>query len=95
MTLDIDEAWLKESGLDVPASQLKRLAKKAYTVWEWRVGSVLFEKLTDAQVEEFEALDNDARTDWLDTNYPGYPKIVRQEQEKMRQELLRQTIKWR
>jgi hypothetical protein len=86
----IDEDWLKKQGVkETNQPKLKSLVALALNELELRIGSKLAEKLTQAQIDEFENMDIDEnkRIEWLEKAYPDYRKITRQEHRAMGEEI--------
>lgn len=77
MEITIDEAWLKEQGVEVTETNAEELVDAAMDEFELRVGEEIASRLTDKQRAEFEKLeDEDARFDLLESALPDYDKIV-------------------
>jgi hypothetical protein len=73
------------------------IARLAYEELELRVGTRLSESLTDVQLAEFEALidseDHEGAQHFLDTQVPGYKDVVRQECDKVVDEVVARILK--
>lgn len=72
----LDVNFLKQVGLgDLPQEQVKPFLQHLYDELELRVGTRLSEGLSDAQLEEFEAIidrkDSNVKQ-WLQINVPNY-----------------------
>jgi len=72
----LDDQFLKDIGLaDLPEEQRKPFLQHVYDQLEYRVGVRLSEGMSDAQLEEFEAIidrKEDIVNSWIQTNAPGY-----------------------
>ena len=57
-----------------------------------RVGITLAEQMSDAQLTEFESFidskDEEGALKWLESNFPDYKKVVAQELEKLKTEIM-------
>lgn len=92
----LDDNLLKELGLgDLPADEKNKMLAHIYETLELRVGMTLAEKMTDAQLDEFEAFidknDEDGALKWLETNFPNYKDTVASELEKLKEEVKSQA----
>lgn len=88
--MDDYKAWLEEAGVNLPDQRLTRLANKVARELELRVGDVITDQLSDAQLMEFQNVFLEAQRKqaaWLEDNYPDYAKVVRQESKKLHKEL--------
>ncbi|MFI9410544.1 DUF5663 domain-containing protein [Nocardia gamkensis] len=85
--IQLNDSTLEKLGLaDLPPTIRQTILETMYEQLEYRVGSVLSAGLTDAQLEEFEALintaefgngNNDPAAQWLADNCPDYrTKVV-------------------
>ena len=72
----LDDKFLADIGLgDLPEEQKKPFLQHIYDELELRVGTKLSEGMSDAQLEEFEAIidhKDEVIGPWLDTNAPNY-----------------------
>jgi hypothetical protein len=72
----LDDQFLKDIGLaDLPDEQKKPFLQHVYDQLEYRVGVRLSEGMTDAQLEEFEAIidrKEDVVSAWIQNNAPSY-----------------------
>jgi len=72
----LDDQFLTDIGLaDLPEEQRKPFLQHVYDQLEYRVGVRLSEGMTDAQLEEFEAIidrKEDVVNNWIQTYAPGY-----------------------
>lgn len=72
----LDDQFLTDIGLaDLPEDQKKPFLQHVYDQLEYRVGVRLSEGMSDAQLEEFEAIidrKEDVVNNWIQTNAPGY-----------------------
>lgn len=81
MKIKLDNAWLHERGLGALSVEAKNaLLQHSYDTLELRVGRQLAERMSDAQLDEFEALI-DAENEvgalaWLEFNFPNYQQVV-------------------
>ena len=92
----LDDNLLKELGLgDLPAEEKNKMLAHIYETLELRVGMTLAEKMTDAQLDEFEAFidrnDEDGALKWLETNFPNYKDTVADELGKLKEEIRTQA----
>lgn len=88
----LDDNFLQEIGLGtLPQDQKAQMLRDIYETLELRVGMKLAEQMTDAQLDEFEALvdkkDDPAALKWLESNFPHYKQVVADELEKLKQEI--------
>ena len=94
----IDENMLVELGLGSLGAQDKDdLLKQIYQTLEIRVGMKLAERMTDAQLKEFEQFinnkDDAGALNWLETNFPDYKQVVSNELNSLKEELKRDADK--
>jgi len=72
----LDDQFLSDIGLaNLPDEQKKPFLQHIYDQLEYRVGVRLSEGMSDAQLEEFEAIidrKEDVVNNWIQTNAPGY-----------------------
>jgi hypothetical protein len=72
----LDDQFLADIGLaDLPEEQKKPFLQHVYDQLEYRVGVRLSEGMSDAQLEEFEAIidrKEDVVNNWIQANAPGY-----------------------
>src|SRR4051812_31272187 len=92
----LDDNLLKELGLgDLPAAEKNKMLAHIYETLELRVGMKLAEKMTDAQLDEFEkyidANDEAGALKWLETNFPNYKDVVADELDKLKGEIRTQA----
>jgi len=88
----LDDNLLRELGLgDLPAEDKNKMLAHIYETLELRVGMNLASKMTDAQLDEFEAFidrnDEEGALQWLETNFPDYKKVVAEELDKLKAEI--------
>lgn len=88
----LDDNFLIEVGLgSLPPSEKPDMIRDIYNKLELKVGMRLAEQMTDAQLDEFEALidqKNDAASlQWLERNFPNYKQVVAEELEKLKAEV--------
>lgn len=98
MAIQINNALLDELGLSsLPEDEKSKFRAHIYQTLELRVGTVLADQMSEAQLDEFEKfIDQDDRSSalkWLETNFPDYPKVVEQEFEKLKLEIKRDAPK--
>jgi hypothetical protein len=94
----IDENMLVELGLGSLSVQDKDdLLKQIYQTLEIRVGMKLAERMSDAQLKEFEQFinnkDDAGALRWLETNFPDYKQVVALELDGLKAELKRDADK--
>src|ERR1044072_7546042 len=90
--IKLDENLLKELGLDqLPKEEKGGFLKHIYETLEMRGGTRLAEKMTEAQMTEFEQFiqsnDEQGAFHWLETNFPNYKEVVAEEFEKLKVEI--------
>jgi hypothetical protein len=90
--IKLDDNLLQELGLGaLPAGEKDRFLKHIYETLEMRVGTRLAEKMSDQQLDEFEAFidskDEAGAFHWLETNFPNYKQVVAEEFEKLKGEI--------
>lgn len=90
--IKLDENLLKELGLDaLPKDEKGGFLKHIYETLEMRVGTRLAEKMTEAQMTEFEQYiqsnDEQGAFHWLEANFPNYKEVVAEEFEKLKDEI--------
>ena len=90
--LKLDDNFLKEIGLgDLPPEEKKKMLAHVYETLEMRVGTKLADKMSDAQLQEFEALmnanDEAGALKWLETNIPNYKDVVASELNTLKKEI--------
>ncbi len=89
----INEKFLEEVGLSsLPADEKTRLLDYCYEMLEMRIGTRLTDLMTDAQLNNFEAMA-DAQTDgdsvlaWIKASFPNYDELAAEELEKIKAEI--------
>lgn len=92
----LDDNLLRELGLgSLPAEEKNKMLAHIYETLELRVGMRLAEKMTDAQLDEFETFidrnDEEGALHWLETNFPNYKDVVADELDKLKQEIKQQA----
>jgi hypothetical protein len=92
----LDDNLLRELGLgELPAEEKNKMLAHIYETLELRVGMNLAEKMTDAQLDEFEGFidrnDEDGALKWLETNFPNYKDTVASELNKLKEEIKSQA----
>lgn len=90
--LKIDNNLLQDLGLgELPTEEKNKMLKHIYDTLEMRVGMKLAEKMTDAQLDEFESFiksnDEAGALKWLETNFPNYKQVVADELEALKLEI--------
>ncbi len=95
--LRIDNDLLKEVGLgDLPMEEKSLLVSQIHEQLELRVGTRLAEKMSEEQKEEFDTdyiqkEDEKGAMAWLEKNFPDYPNVVKEELQKLKEELKQQS----
>ncbi len=92
----LDAEFVKECGLvGLTAVQTNKFLAWFYERLEMRVGMKLAERMSDEQLDEFEAFikaeDEDGALAWLQSNYPDYKSVVREELEKLKLEVVERS----
>lgn len=92
----LDDDFLASVGLAaLPADDKKPMLQHIYSTLEMNVGMRLAENMTDAQLDEFEALmnanDEAGALRWLETNVPNYREVVAEELEKLKKDITAQA----
>ena len=92
----LDDNLLRELGLAaLPATEKNKMLAHIYETLELRVGMKLAEKMSDAQLDEFEGFidrnDEPGALKWLETNFPNYKDVVADELEKLKVEIKSQA----
>lgn len=90
--IKLDENLLKELGLDaLPKEEKGPFLKHIYERLEMNVGTRLAEKMSEAQMAEFEQYiqnnDEQGAFHWLEANFPNYKEVVADEFEKLKTEI--------
>ncbi len=90
--IKIDNKLLEELGLSsLSDDDKKALLSHLYEQLELNVGKVLASKMSDEQLDEFEAFvdsnDEENALKWLEGNFPNYKDVVAQELDKLKDEL--------
>src|SRR5882762_4582044 len=90
--IKLDDDLLQELGLAaLPPEEKKKLLAHIYETLEMRVGMKLAEKMTDAQLTEFEQFidrnDEAGALRWLESNFPNYKDVVAAEFENLKSEI--------
>lgn len=88
----LDNDFLTSLGLgSLPVDEKNKLLQAIYERLEMNVGMRLAEKMTDAQLDEFEGFidrnDEAGALRWLETNFPNYKQVVAEELEKLKSEV--------
>lgn len=88
----LDDNLLIELGLgDLPADEKNKMLAHIYETLEMRVGMKLAEKMSNEQLDEFEAFvdrnDEAGALKWLETNFPNYKQVVADELESLKVEI--------
>lgn len=88
----LDNDFLNSLGLGaLPVEEKNKLLQAIYERLEMNVGMRLAEKMTDAQLDEFEGFidrnDEAGALRWLETNFPNYKQVVAEELEKLKNEI--------
>lgn len=90
--IKLDDNLLTEIGLGtLPKEEKSSFLKHMYETLEMRVGTRLAEKMSDAQMAEFEQFinsnDEQGAFRWLESNFPNYKEVVADEFEKLKGEI--------
>jgi len=90
--IKLDNQFLQDVGLgSLPEDDKKDMLRHIYEQLELRVGTKLASGMTDAQLDEFEALINNqdeaGALRWLETNFPNYKQVVADELQKLKEEV--------
>lgn len=97
MKHQIDNQFLADIGLgDLPLEEKDLLIAQIYEQLQARVGTRIAENLSDTQLQEFDEQyiqtnDQQGAAQWLQTNYPDYPRVVEEELGRLKQELSQQA----
>lgn len=88
----LDNDFLTSLGLgSLPVDEKNKLLQAIYERLEMNVGMRLAEKMTDAQLDEFEGFidrnEEAGALSWLETNFPNYKQVVAEELEKLKSEV--------
>lgn len=88
----LDNSLLEELGLgSLPTEEKNRMLSHIYETLEMRVGMKLAEKMSNEQLDEFEAFidrnDEAGALKWLETNFPNYKDVVAQELNALKEEI--------
>jgi hypothetical protein len=88
----LDDKFLTDLGLGtLPAVEKNKMLAHIYETLEMRVGMRLAEKMSNEQLDEFEAFINSNNESgalkWLETNFPNYKQVVAEELEKLKSEI--------
>jgi predicted RNA-binding Zn ribbon-like protein len=90
--IKLDDNLLQELGLGaLPAAEKDKFLRHIYETLEMRVGTRLAERMTDQQLDDFEAFidqnDDNGAFRWLETNFPNYKQVVAEEFERLKVEI--------
>jgi hypothetical protein len=90
--IKLDDDLLQELGLaGLPQEEKKKLLAHIYETLEMRVGMKLAERMSDAQLTEFEQFidrnDEAGALHWLETNFPDYKDVVASEFDVLKKEI--------
>ena len=88
----LDDNLLIELGLGaLTPAEKNRMLGHIYETLEMRVGMKLAQKMTNEQLDEFEAFidrnDEAGALKWLETNFPDYKQVVADELETLKNEI--------
>ena len=91
--IKLDDNLLAELGLrDLPAKRRDLVKRAIYSELEARVGAVLAGRMSNEQLNEFEAFikvnNNKGAFGWLESNFPDYKTVVNDEFAKLRSEIM-------
>jgi hypothetical protein len=88
----LDDNFLASLGLGaMPPDEKEAFLSYIYEELELRVGMELSKDLSDEQLEQFEKLtnsDEDAALQWLEKHCPSYKKVVQEELDKLKEEII-------
>lgn len=92
MAITIDRKFVDDLGLaDLPDAEKDKLIEQIFETLETRVGMRLADVMSEEQLDEFEKFvdgnDEAGAMDWLNKNYPNYPKVVEEELAKLKTEI--------
>ncbi|MFG1645509.1 DUF5663 domain-containing protein [Amycolatopsis sp. NPDC049252] len=95
--ITLDDSLLLELGLgDLPAEVRKLVLATIYEQIELRVGYRLAGQMSSGQLDEFEGFidrnDEAGALEWLQENAPGYPVVVQETFDNLKQEILDNRI---
>lgn len=90
--IKLDDDLLQELGLAaLPQEEKKKLLAHIYETLEMRVGMKLAERMSDAQLTEFEQFidrnDEAGALHWLESNFPDYKDVVASEFDILKREI--------
>jgi hypothetical protein len=90
--IKLNNELLAEIGLGALSADLRKLMlDHIYASLELRVGNSLAGQMTEAQLDDFEALgkdgDESARLRWLEVNFPDYKETVQEQFKSMKEEI--------
>jgi len=87
--MNFDEKLLEELGLSaMPEEQRESFLEYVQDELEIRVGERISQGLTDAQLDEFDALEGPVETiEWFEKNRPDYKEVVARTIEEMKAEI--------
>ena len=87
--MQFDENFLAEMGLSaMPEEQKQKFLDYVQEELEVRIGERISKGLTEAQLNEFDAITDPAEAaKWLEKNRPDYREIVNRTIEEMKQEI--------
>lgn len=90
--IKLDDDLLQELGLAaLPTEEKKKLLAHIYETLEMRVGMKLAERMSDAQLTEFEQFidrnDEAGALHWLESNFPDYKDVVAAEFDVLKREI--------
>lgn len=93
--MGVDEQFMIEVGLnEMPPAEKEAFMAHAQEELEIRVGRGIGAYLTDAQMSEFEAIEDvDEAAKWLNANVPNYIEVVDQIHQNFKQEILQERAK--
>lgn len=88
----LDDNLLRELGLgSLPAAEKNRMLSHIYETLEMRVGMKLAQRMTNEQLDEFEAFidrsDEAGALKWLESNFPNYKQVVAEELDALKAEI--------
>lgn len=92
MKFKLNDEFLHEVGLgELPVVEKNRMLAHIYETLETRVGMTLAERMTNAQLDEFEGFiveeDEDGALRWLEQHFPDYKQVVADQLEMLKAEI--------
>jgi len=90
----LDDKFLTELGLgSLPPVEKNKMLAHIYETLEMRVGMKLAEKMSNEQLDEFEAFiknnNESGALKWLESNFPNYKQVVAEQLESLKTEIIK------